>query len=301
MATRNIPDMMNNTDADKVGEALKGQRFQMLEDIARELAGDVIFPTSFDAAIRLRKELQNPDLPTARIAKIVGLEPLVASKLLNLATSVLYSPDGTPARNLQAAISRLGVELVRTTALAIAMGQLMRAKDMAIFNDLTGTLWAHSIRTAAAARILARTYTKINPDEAMLAGLVHDLGAFYMLYRAAQYPELRSRPETVKHLILQWHEGIGVSLLNALGMPEEIIEATIDHDQPRAEFESVRTLGDIVYVASVLDNGHFEWFNPVADSNGGAYAGTAALVQMTFAGLLPEIEAEAREMQAVFA
>ena len=50
---------------DKFGEALNATRFRMLEDIARELAGEVIFPTYFDAALRLRKELQNPDLPTA--------------------------------------------------------------------------------------------------------------------------------------------------------------------------------------------------------------------------------------------
>ena len=98
------------------------------------------------------------------------------------ANSVLYSPDGTPARDLQAAISRLGVKLVRTTALAIAMSQLMRSKEMAIFNDFTQALWVHTLKTAAAARILARTQTRINPDEALLAGLVHDLGAFYMLY-----------------------------------------------------------------------------------------------------------------------
>ena len=104
---------------DKVGDALRAQRFQMLEDIARELAGDVVFPTSFDAALRLRKEMQNPDLPTARIAQIVNVEPLVATKLMRMANSVLYSPDGTPARNLQAASGRLGVEMVRTTALAI--------------------------------------------------------------------------------------------------------------------------------------------------------------------------------------
>jgi len=93
--------------ADKVGEALNAQRFQMLADIARELAGDVVFPTSFDAALRLRKELQKPDLPTARIASIVGVEPLVVSKLMQLAGSVLYSPDGSPARDIRAAIARL--------------------------------------------------------------------------------------------------------------------------------------------------------------------------------------------------
>ncbi|MFZ4535349.1 MAG: hypothetical protein ACOYNV_03465 [Propionivibrio sp.] len=54
---------------DKSGESLTAQRFQMLEEIARELAGDIIFPTCFDAAFRLRKELQNADLPISRMGQ----------------------------------------------------------------------------------------------------------------------------------------------------------------------------------------------------------------------------------------
>ena len=282
---------------DKVGEALKAQRFQMLEDIARELEGNIVFPTSFDAALRLRKELQNPNLPTARIARIVGLEPLVASKLLHLANSVLYSPDGTPARDLSAAISRLGVELVRTTALGIAMGQLMRSKEMVDFSDLTQALWQHSLKTAAAARVVARTQTRIQPDEAMLAGLVHDLGAFYMLYRAAQYPELRMRPDTVRYLIIEWHESIGVTLLNALGLPEEIVEAMIDHDQLRPGPIVVRTLADVIYVANVLGGAHFEWSRTPA----GEHAEEMEALRLGFAGLQPEIDADAQTLNAVFA
>jgi HD-like signal output (HDOD) protein len=282
--------------ADKVGEALNAQRFQMLADIARELAGDVVFPTSFDAALRLRKELQKADLSTARIASIVGVEPLVVSKLMQLAGSVLYSPDGSPARDVRAAIARLGVDLVRTTALAIAMGQLLRSKDMAIFSELAQSLWDHTLAAAAATRILARTYTRISPDIALLAGLVHDLGAFYMLYRAAQYPELRVRPDTVKHLIIQWHESIGVTLLNALGLPEEIVEATIDHDQPRPAPETVRTLADIVFVGNILAGTHFEWFH----EDNGPTSEVAVAVRQNFCDLLPAIEAETKEMQAVF-
>ncbi len=283
------------TSPDKVGQALYAQRFQMLEDIARELAGVVVFPTSFDAAIRLRKELQNPDMPISRVAKVVGLEPLVASRLILMANSVLYSPDGSPARDLQAVISRLGVDLVRTTALAIAMNQLLRAKEMAVFSDLTQALWEHSLKTAAATRILARTYTRINPDEALLVGLVHDLGAFYMLYRSAQYPELRVRPDTVKYLIHQWHEGIGVTLLKALGMTEEIVEATIDHDQIRVVPETVRSLADILYVGNILAGAGFEWVNQDIDP----VSGGPGLVRQNFAELLPQIEADAMEMQAV--
>ena len=43
--------------------------------------------------------------------------------------------------------------------------------------------------------------------------------------------------------------GIGVNaLLNALGLPEEIVAATIDHDQPRPALSTVRSLTDVVYV-----------------------------------------------------
>lgn len=283
--------------ADKVGEPLKAQRFSMLEDIAKELAGDIVFPTYFDTAFRLRKELQNPDLPVSRIASIVGIEPLVAAKLLQLANSALYGTNVTPANDLKAAISRLGIDLVRTTSLGIAMRQLMRSKDMVIFGELTKNLWIHSLKTAAATRILARAHTQINPDEALLAGLVHDLGAFYMLYRAAQYPELRDRPDSVKYVIMQWHESIGVTLLGALGMTERIVEAAIDHDQPRAAPTSLRTLTDIVYVGNILAGTHFEWLYQDFDPD----AGDMGVVHQKFSDHLPAIEADAQVMQAIFA
>lgn len=284
--------------ADKHGKALSAQRFQMIKDIARELAaGDVVFPTSFDAAFRLRRELQNPDLPLARVSSIVSLEPLVATKLLQLANSALYQTHGAPALDLKAAITRLGIDLVRTTALAIAMRQLMRSKDIAIFSDLTVALWNHSLKTAAATRILARVHTRINQDEALLAGLVHDLGAFYMLYRAVQYPELCARPDSMRFLIMQWHEGIGVSLLGALGMPEEIVSATIDHDQPRPAPKTIQTLADIVYIGNILAGTHFEWLHQDVNPN----TGEIEVFRERFADLLPEIDANTQEMQTVFA
>ena len=199
-------------------------------------------------------------------------------------------------RHLSAAIERLGIELVRTTALTIAMTQLMRSKEMNIFSELTSALWQHSIKTAVAARALAHAQTRINPDEALLAGLVHDLGAFYMLYRAAHYPELRARPETVKHLVLQWHESIGVSLLDALGLPEDVVNASIDHDHPRPAPTTVRNLQEVVYVANVLAGTHFEWLYQDFDPE----AGEPGVVRQNFRELLPGIEAEALDMQAIF-
>lgn len=250
--------MGTHTD-NKTGDDLKAQRFQMLEDIARELSGEVVFPTYFDAVLRLRKVLQYPNETIGSIASAVSLEPLISAKLLHLANSVAFNPQGAQVVDLKSAITRLGLNAVRSAALAIVMTQLLRAKGMASFADLTHKLWEHSIHTAAAARVLAREHTRFNADEAMLAGLIHDLGAFYMLYRATQYEELRERPDTVRYLIVQWHESIGISLLNALGLPEEIVNATEDHDRLRPAPETLRTLGDVIYVANMLSGGHFEW------------------------------------------
>ena len=250
--------MGTHTD-NKTGDDLKAQRFQMLEDIAKELSGEVVFPTYFDAVLRLRKLLQDPNETIGGIATAVSLEPLISAKLLHLANSVAFNPQGNQVVDLKSAVSRLGLNAVRSAALSIVMAQLLRAKGMASFADLTPKLWEHSIHTAAAARVLAREHTRFNADEAMLAGLIHDLGAFYMLYRATQYEELRERPDTVRYLIVQWHESIGISLLNALGLPEEIVNATEDHDRLRPAPETLRTLSDVIYVANMLSGGHFEW------------------------------------------
>lgn len=296
----NIPDSPPPSGAqvpDKTGDALKAQRFEMLEDIAKELGGEVIFPTCFDVIMRLRKLLDDPNQSMADVAAGVSVEPLISAKLLQLANSVAFNPEGSKILDLKSAITRLGLNAVRTAAMTIVMTQMLRAKGMSHFTELTHALWEHTIRTAAAARIIAATVPRLNRDEAMLAGLIHDLGAFYMLYRATQYDELLNRPDTIKYLMIQWHESIGVSLLNALGLPEEIVEATIDHDHLRPLPQPLRNLADVLYIANMLCGGHFEWLLQDKSDD----QDYLAALEQKYGHLLPEIEALATEMRGSFA
>lgn len=293
-----MSDSRLHDDPDKKGDALKAQRFQMLEDIAEELSGEVVFPTYFDAVLRLRKILQDPEQSMASIAAAVAVEPLISAKLLHLANSVAFNPDGREVVDLKSAIMRLGLNAVRSAALSIVMTQLLRARGMADYAEMTQGLWEHSIKTSAAARVIAKTAPRLNADEAMLAGLIHDLGAFYMLYRATQYDELRHRPESIKYLIIQWHESIGVSLLNALGIPEEIVDSTIDHDRLRPPPSPIRSLQDTIYVANMLAGGHFEWLMQEQSSDS---AGHLAALEEKYGHLKPEIEALTSELRAAFA
>lgn len=277
--------------------AAPDQLFRMLEDIASELAGEVVFPTCFDIAIELRKALQDSGQPIERIAAIVSVEPLISTKLLHLANSALYNPAGKEIVSLHTAIVRLGINTVRSSALAIAMNQLLRSRDMAVFSDLAHGLWEHSIHTASAAYVVARRLTRLSPEEAQLSGLVHDLGAFYLLYRAKQYAELWQNREAVKSLIVQWHESIGYTLLGALGMPEEITEAVREHDQPRAAIGIPKTLSEVVYVSNLLAGGVAEWLHQ--DPETGRLDRQA--LDPACLALQDEIEARRVEMHAAFA
>jgi HD-like signal output (HDOD) protein len=246
---------------DKKGEALKQQRFKMLEDIASEMASnDIVFPTSFDIVMKLRDALRDPAVSVERIVGLIRIEPLISTRLILQANAAAQGAT-RPAVDVAEAIKRLGINAVRNVALAIAVSQLVRAKELVRFRDFSGQLWRHSLHTAAAAETIARELApRIPPEEAMFAGLVHDLGAFYMLYRAAQYEELRERPDTVRHLIAQWHESIGESLLFAMQVPERVVETLRDHDHPRDRMmQTPRNLSEVVYAANVMAGGTMEW------------------------------------------
>jgi len=225
--------------------------FRILEDIARDLSGDINFPTCMDAAILVRNTLRDPMASLERVVQVVGIEPLISSKLLRLANSVSYNPSGKRVTDLATAIGRLGFEVVRTTSLAVAMDQMLKSRNLAAYDDLARQAWEHSLQVAAIARVLARRIGRVKPDEAMLAGLVHDIGIFYLLFRAAEYAEYRDNRDAMLDLIRGWHESIGESLLHILGLPDHITEAVRDHDQPQ-NVEAPSSIRDILYFANLL-------------------------------------------------
>lgn len=243
----------------KTVDALAAQRFQMLEDIALELAGEIVFPTCFDLVVHIRNLMKNPDITLNEVTSAVSMDPLVSSKLLTMANSAAQNSGNPPLKNVKAAIQRLGLTAVRATSMAIAMRQMPLLTGLVEYSKMANQLWTHSLLTASACCIVARRMTKINEDDAYFAGLIHDIGAFYMLYRATRYPELAARPESLKYVVVQWHESIGLTLLDALQIPQDIIEATRDHDQLREAPDSPKNLKDIVYIGNVLAGSYFEW------------------------------------------
>jgi HD-like signal output (HDOD) protein len=283
-------------DPDKTGAELSAQRFQILADIAKDMSGDVVFPTCFDVSMRLRQVLNAPNSSIDDISKIVAGDPLISSKLVGMANSVAFNPGGDAGvRDLHAAIVRLGLKNVRMVALGVAVKQMAMGAHVAGFNDVAHALWDHSVRAAGACQVIARRMTRLNHEDAFFAGLVHDVGAFYMLYRAAEYDELRNRPESLKYLVVRWHESVGETLLAAIGVPEAISEATRDHDQVQPLPPVPRSLGDVLHAVTRLIGTTMDHVFP------SKAARTATPDLEPYLPLLPEIGLLSKELLATFA
>lgn len=236
--------------------------FKILEDIARDLSGsEISFPTFLDITFQVRTALKDPNLSVEQLAKLVGAEPLMSAKIIKMANSVAMNPSGREIADVKTAIMRVGMEAVRTVSFAVAMEQLLQSKQMLPFEEFSERLWVHTSHVAALSRVLARKLAKINGDEAMFTGLVHDLGVFYLLSRAAAFPELVNDKAEMQSLLVQWHDNIGHALLSALGSPESVLEAVLAHETER-EITEVKTLSDVIYVANKIANRTSFWRDP---------------------------------------
>lgn len=271
--------------------------FKVLEDIAKDLSGDEItFPTFLDITFQVRTALKDPNLNVDQLAKLVGAEPLMSTKIIRMANSVALNPSGREIADVKNGIIRVGMEAVRTVSFAVAMEQLLKSKQMQPFEEISKRLWEHTAHVAALSRVLARKMAKINGDEAMFTGLVHDIGVFYLMSRAAGFPELVADKAELHALLVGWHDNIGHALLSALGSPESVLLAVQEHENDR-EIKDIRTLSDVLYVANKIANRTSCWRDPAYDAAVDTSMLDALFDAETLAAIVEESEEEVASLK----
>lgn len=205
--------------------------YHFLKDIAQDLSRKTLtFPTFIDASLGVRMALGNKNLSNNDLARVVGSEPLLAARVVALANSVAMNPTGKQVKDLKTAIMTVGQDAVRSLAVSLAMDQIARSKEIEPFRPQARQLWEHSLEVAALAYMLAKRQKGMNPDEALFAGLIHDLGHFYLMWRATRFPELMNHPEALRGILRHWHTGIGSALLQSLDLPESVSRACDEHE-----------------------------------------------------------------------
>ena len=244
--------MQHTQGEGRPASGLSERASRFMRDISEELAsGSITFPTSMDASLRIRRMIDDPDIGLEVLAKAIVAEPLLSSKLVRLANSAAFRTGGPAVADVKTAALRVGVARIRTLAIAVAVDQMVQARQMAPVKLLARQLWEHSVNVAALAFVLTRKLTGLNPDTALYAGIVHDIGQFYLLSRVADYPELLDGSNDLSALMFDIHKSVGHAVLESLGTPDEIVKAVDDHDIYGSGFPP-GSLGDVLFIANQM-------------------------------------------------
>lgn len=235
-------------------EPAQTKEYRFLEDLARELASKkLIFPTSLNATLRIRTALNDPNAPIQKIVEIVRTEPVLCAQLLRLANTVAFCGGNRTVTELNAAVRRLGYVLVRNVAIAVGMRQLAEATPKNSMSRRLAEVWQHSINVAALSYTLAKKLAPhLSPDSAMLAGLMHDIGKFYLLSRINHYPSLFADEAAIGEMMDKWHSEISGTILENWEIPQKIFMAARDHEHTHRVHYSPADLTDVVMIANLL-------------------------------------------------
>ena len=232
--------------------------FDFVRALAAELSvGNVDLPSFPEIAVRVRKVLSDPKSSVEQVVRVVGSEPALAARLLRIANSASLNRSGRAVTDLRTAINRIGYNMVRSASISFSMAQIRSSNKLAGLEHHLNNLWQRSTSVAAFAYVLARTCTKVNPDEAMLTGMMHGIGKLYVLTRVIDHPELFASNTMLNQIIGEWHASIGKAILENWKFPESMAQAVGDQaDFSRTE-EGPADLTDVVAVA-ILMASHIE-------------------------------------------
>ncbi len=229
--------------------------FSFVERLAQDLRDERLeLPAFPDAVIRIQQVLQSPDTRTDDVVRILSSEPALAARLLRMANSAEFRRSDQNITDLRNAVARMGFNMVRSVAVAFAMRQLRRKDTYSPTAQLElERAWEDSLNTSAACFVIARRFTRLNPDQALLTGLLHVLGRLYIVMRSKDAAELSDTE--MRSIIDGWHASIGKAILESWGLPEELQHAVERQDELEVEQDGLVSLTDVLVAAKLLANG----------------------------------------------
>lgn len=229
------------------------QAFAFVQQLAAELSkGKVELPSFPDIALRVRKVLSDENVTQDMVVRVVGSEPALAARLMQIGNSAALNFSGKPITELRTAISRMGFNMVRSAAIAFAMSQLKKQDSLKGLEKPLDDLWRRSAAVAAMSHAVARRFSKVNADTALLAGLLHGIGQLYILTRSAQHPGLFANQAAYSAIVRDWHSAIAKALLENWEMAEEVVEAVSNYEDLEREHPGPVDLTDVVTVGYLL-------------------------------------------------
>lgn len=217
-----------HSDIPAPGTASYNRRVNRIEAFgyiaAQAARGEISFPTSVNAVLKLQLALEDPDCHLEDAIRLVLGEPQLAARTVALANTAAYAGNsGQEITNVRAAVARIGYRRLQALVASLVVRQFGSRIVDPTLRAKAEQLWEHTAHVAALAQAFARRVTFVNTDTALFAGVVHEVGAFYLLSRADEFPGLLDDDHE------KWAElcedVVSREVLHKLGVPEAVAEA----------------------------------------------------------------------------
>lgn len=223
------------------------------ERIEHELvAGQLTFPTVMDLSLRIKQLADAPDTPLDAIARLLKAEPVVSAKAVRLANTVGTNPFHAPVTSVDEAVQRIGLDTLLGLAFAVSAEQL--AKDLRTVElRLVATgLWMHTVDVACWAQAIARETRTVKPETALFAGMMTDIGLFFLLARVADYPAVTEELERFAEFAYTWSIPVGRAILESFHLPDHVLDAYPAREKLYGGTWPPSSLADTVLLATLV-------------------------------------------------
>ena len=224
----------------KLAEKVQEELIQAIEN------DELVLPTLPEVALKVREAAEDPNISIPTLSKVIGNDAALAARIIKVVNSPLLRTS-REITDLQMAVSRLGINYTCNLATGLAMEQMFQATSDVVDRKMR-EVWNKSTEIAGICHVLCRHYTRLMPDQATLAGLVHQIGVLPILTYAEENSQLLSDSFTLEKVIEQLHPQLGQRILQAWDFPQALSSVPAEHlDFDRQTAQTDYT--DIVQVA----------------------------------------------------
>jgi HD-like signal output (HDOD) protein len=207
----------------------------------------LVVPSLPDVALQLRKALKN-EISVANAAKIINLDPVISSKLIQVVNSPIYRTHKAVTSSYDA-VFRLGMQTTQNLVTSVSLHHLFRSRNKRLNARIKQT-WNQSIQVASISCTLASLTRKINPDEAMLGGLVHKIGTLPIIAYAESLSDKQYTEQELHQTIALVQGLVGEFILQKWHFPRRMQQIpTLTSNWYHDASPTTLQLSDIVLLA----------------------------------------------------
>lgn len=211
------------------------------------MSDSVSLPSLPRVAQHIQQVFHDDNADANKVASILMTDPAITSKLIKIANSPVYQ-GVAPTETLQAAIIRLGMDTTYKQVMAYAVNELFRSHSSNISARMD-QLWSHSRQVAAISRVLSKITGLFDPEQAMLAGLVHDLGIILIVEYLQKHCDQFSDPKKIGQTIQSLRPQITGMLMQRWNFSEDLIRVAEECEDWFRNSSDTADLCDLVMVA----------------------------------------------------